>query len=155
MGGYVALYLAKHHPGLVNRTITLGTKFHWDEQTAASEVKMLDWKKIEEKVPAFAKQLEQMHNPQDWKTVLQRTIQMLTEMGRNNPLSLTDYSTIQEPSLILLGDRDRTVSLDETVSVFKQLPNGQFCILPGTAHPIDQVDYKLLEFFTRRFIPEE
>src|SRR6478672_5186908 len=29
MGGYVAMYLAKHHPQKINKLITLATKFHW------------------------------------------------------------------------------------------------------------------------------
>lgn len=30
MGGYVALYLAKHYPTRVNNLITSATKFEWD-----------------------------------------------------------------------------------------------------------------------------
>ncbi|MBO9573200.1 MAG: alpha/beta fold hydrolase, partial [Chitinophagaceae bacterium] len=61
MGGYVALYLARHHPELINKIITLGTKFHWNKETAANEVKMLDPEKIAVKVPSFAKALETLH----------------------------------------------------------------------------------------------
>ena len=35
MGGYVALYLAKHYPYLVESVITLGTKLRWDEAAFA------------------------------------------------------------------------------------------------------------------------
>ena len=55
MGGYVALQLANKHPKYVQKIITLGTKFAWDKETAAKEVKMLNPEKIEEKIPAFAK----------------------------------------------------------------------------------------------------
>jgi pimeloyl-ACP methyl ester carboxylesterase len=43
MGGYVAMYLARHHPEIVEKIITLGTKFNWDESIAAQETKMLNY----------------------------------------------------------------------------------------------------------------
>ncbi|MFB0925641.1 MAG: alpha/beta hydrolase, partial [Vicingaceae bacterium] len=42
MGGYVALNLAKEHPDKVAQIITLGTKFKWNPEIAAKEVKMLN-----------------------------------------------------------------------------------------------------------------
>ena len=42
MGGYVALKLALKRPELVDRIITLGTKFNWTPEVAAKEVKMLN-----------------------------------------------------------------------------------------------------------------
>jgi hypothetical protein len=53
--------------------------------------------------------------------------------------------------MLLLGDRDKMVLLEETVAVYKSLPNAQMAVLPCTAHPIEQVDIALLDFFVRRF----
>jgi pimeloyl-ACP methyl ester carboxylesterase len=55
MGGYVALYLARHYPEKVNRVFTLATKFRWTPEIALQEIKMLDPETIEEKVPLFAR----------------------------------------------------------------------------------------------------
>src|SRR5215213_4562309 len=54
MGGYVGMYLAKQHPALVRKLATLATKFHWNEETAAREIKMLQPAVIEQKLPLFA-----------------------------------------------------------------------------------------------------
>jgi len=153
MGGYVALHLAKQYPQLVSRIITLGTKFHWDETVAAKETKMLDAAVIEAKVPAFARSLADMHAPNDWKTVLQRTADMLVAMGKDNPLKTDDYKTISTPTLVMLGDRDKMVTLEETVAVYRSLPDAQMAVLPGTPHPVDQVDPSLVAFFIHSFIP--
>lgn len=150
MGGYVAMYLAKYHPEFINRIITLGTKFHWDEATASKEIKMLDAAAIVAKVPAFAAALEEMHAPNDWKEILQRTANMLVEMGRDNPLKPEDYKEIKTPSLIMLGDRDRMVTLEETVTVYKSLPDAQMAMLPATPHPVEQVDPALVSFLIER-----
>ena len=146
MGGYVAMYFAKDHPQLINSIITLGTKFHWDEATAAKEVKMLHADTIAVKVPAFAAALEALHAPNDWKHILQRTADMMLEMGRDNPLKPDDYKTINIPSLIMLGDRDKMVSLEETVATYKQLPDARMAVLPGTPHGIEQVNAALIAY---------
>ena len=152
MGGYVAMYLAKHHPEKINRVITLATKFYWDEATSAKEIKMLDANTIQQKVPAFANQLYNRHLPNNWKEVLAQTIMMLTALGLNNTLNTGDYATIYAPCLILLGDRDKMVTLDETVSVYKQLPAAQLAILPNTPHPVEQVNAELLTFMIKQFL---
>ncbi|MBK9228864.1 MAG: alpha/beta fold hydrolase [Ignavibacteria bacterium] len=41
MGGYAALYAAKKYPGVIGKIFTLGTKFEWNEESSASEVKLL------------------------------------------------------------------------------------------------------------------
>lgn len=152
MGGYVGMYLAKHHPQKINKLITLATKFHWDETIAAKESAMLNAQKIEEKVPAFAAALKKRHYPADWKTVLLQTAAMLVDMGRNDPLPATDYKSIEQPALLMLGDRDKMVSLEETLTVYRQLPNAQLSILPGTGHPIESADTERLAFEIRSFL---
>lgn len=152
MGGYVAMYLAKHHPERVDKIVTLATKFHWDEPTAAKETKMLDAGKIEEKLPAFAAALEKRHAPNDWKELLGKTIDMLNSMGQDNPLKPEDYTSINQPCMILLGDRDKMITLEETLQVYKTLPNAQMGMLPNTHHPIEQVNVLYLLFCIRQFI---
>lgn len=61
------------------------------------------------------------------------------------------YPEIDIPILILLGDGDKMVTLDETVNVYKLLPNAQFGVLPNTPHPIEQVNVKMLLMFFRSF----
>jgi pimeloyl-ACP methyl ester carboxylesterase len=152
MGGYVALYLAKHSPDLVNKIITLATKFHWDEDVAAREAKMLDPEKISAKIPAFAEELKQRHHPNDWKDVLSKTREMLLELGKENVLQTEDYRSISNESLLLIGDNDKMVSVDETTAVFNALPDARMKILPETSHPIEQVNVKLLSELIKDFI---
>jgi pimeloyl-ACP methyl ester carboxylesterase len=154
MGGYVALYHAKQYPHKVSAIVTLATKFHWDEPTAAKECQMLDADKIETKVPAFATTLRETHAPNDWKEVLNRTKIMLQGLGAENALKPEDYTTINTPVRLLLGDRDKMVSLEETVAVYKSLPNAQMAMLPGTPHPIEQVSLAFLPFLIKSFVSQ-
>jgi len=152
MGGYVALYLARFYPDAVDSVITLGTKWHWDEKTSAKEVAMLNPQVIEQKLPKFAEQLAQRHQPLDWKILLRKTATMLTEMGELNPLTGEDYADIATKVLLLLGDRDKMVTLDETVAVFKLLPAAQLGVLPDTYHPIESVDIQQLAHLIKKFL---
>lgn len=152
MGGYVAMYLAKNNPEKINKCITLATKFYWDETVAAREVKKLDPAIIRQKIPAFAEQLKQRHAPQDWETVLNKTAELLEGLGKNNELQLQDYASINTPILLLLGDRDKMITLEETLAVFNQLPNAEMAMLPGTPHPIEQVDNSFLALHIDKFL---
>ena len=152
MGGYIAMYLAKQMPDKVNKIVTLATKFYWDEKTATKEVKLLDGKIIQEKLPAFAEQLQKRHAPVDWLTILDKTTELLINLGNRNTLQPEDYTSITTPSLVLLGDRDKMVTLEETLAVYKQLPNAQFGVLPGTPHIFEQVNLSLLAYLIKRFL---
>jgi pimeloyl-ACP methyl ester carboxylesterase len=152
MGGYVALFLAKNYPEKVEAVVTLGTKLHWDATIAAREIKMLQPNIIEQKLPAFAKELEERHQPEDWREVLNKTAMMLEKLGNDDVLPLQDFQQINCPVLLMLGDRDKMVTLEETVRVFKKFANAQLAVLPNTPHPIEQVDTELLAFHIRKFI---
>jgi pimeloyl-ACP methyl ester carboxylesterase len=155
MGGYVAIWLAKHHAGMIKKVITLATKFYWDESVAAKEVKMLDAETIQQKLPAFAQQLQERHSPNDWKDVLDKTRGLLLSLGQSNSLQLADYSGIQAPCLLLLGDKDKMITGKETEDVHAHLPHSQFQLLPDTAHPLEQVDMAMLATTVSRFLEHD
>jgi len=152
MGGYVAAYIAYKHPEKLSSIVTLATKFEWNPDIAEKEVKMLDAEKIQAKLRAFAETLAKRHAPTDWKDVLTETIAMMRRLGADNPLKPGDYTAINIPSLIMLGDRDKMVSLDETLAVYRSLPAAQLAILPNTAHPIEQADADMIAMHIRKFI---
>lgn len=152
MGGYAALYLAKYHPDMVASVVTLATKLYWDEQVAAKEVGMLNADKIKQKLPAFAAELEKRHQPNDWTILLEKTKELLLGLGKQNTLQMADYTSITTSVLLLLGDRDKMVGLEETVAVYKALPNAQLGVLPGTPHPLEQVNAAVPGNLIRDFI---
>jgi pimeloyl-ACP methyl ester carboxylesterase len=139
MGGYVALYLAKQHPEKVGKVFTLATKFNWNPQGAAKDAGMLNPEKIAEKVPSFAKALEEKHG-ENWKTVLMKTAEMMINLGNCPALPLTSLPEIQLPVLISVGDKDNMVSLEETIAAYRQLKNGQLLVLPQTQHPFEKIN---------------
>lgn len=151
MGGYVGLYLARHYPEHIEKVICLGTKFRWTETIATQETKMLDPTLIAAKVPAFAETLASRHAPNNWQDVLRRTSDMLLEMGKDNPLTEEDYAAIHCPCLIMVGDRDKMAPAEESLPVYRALPDAAFAVLPRTPHPIEKVDISLPAHLIRQF----
>ncbi|MDX2002012.1 MAG: alpha/beta fold hydrolase [Chitinophagales bacterium] len=151
MGGYAALFLAMHFPEKVNRIMTLGTKFDWSEETAAKEVKQLNAEKILEKVPAFAAKLQSLHAPNDWKSILKLTADMMLELGQHAPLNSEELSEINHPVLLSVGDTDTMAGLKATVQTYEKLTNAQLWVVPNTPHPIEKVDTILLTEMMKRF----
>lgn len=149
MGGYVALYAAAKHEGRIGKIMTLGTKFAWDPATAEKEVKMLNPEKIQEKVPAFAEALKKRHYPEDWRIVLDKTADMMLQLGQAPALNETLLRAIQSKVLIAVGDRDTMVSIEESLSVFRNITDAHFAVLPGWVHPVEKADAKkLVELFS-------
>jgi pimeloyl-ACP methyl ester carboxylesterase len=140
MGGYVALFLARHYPERVGRVVTLSTKFAWSEAIAENEIKLLDAEKIKEKVPKFADALEQRHKPVRWEEVLSKTAEMMKNLGSKPELQREDLLAINCPVLVAVGDHDTMVSIAETQEAYEALKDGQFAVLPGTPHPIAQMN---------------
>lgn len=144
MGGYVALYLASIHPEKVERIFTLATKFDWSPEISQKETNMLNPEIIKEKIPAFAKALQQRHQPQSWEMVLEKTSQMMLDLGTKQPLAQEDFHTIKTPVKLTIGDGDKMVSIAETRQVSEWLPNATIFILPDVQHPIEKVPITLL-----------
>lgn len=144
MGGYAALNLERKHPGSLRFICTLGTKLHWDPAIAAREEKQLQPEIIEAKVPLFAKNLQELHAPANWKDVVRNTAVMLQALGAAPLLDAAAFASINIPVRLLRGDRDKMVSLEETVEAYRQLPQGQLGILPRTGHALADADTALL-----------
>lgn len=140
MGGYVALKLAAQFPGTVNEIVTLGTKFGWSPEIALKETAMLNPDKIEEKVPKFATALAQLHAPLDWKEVMHKTAQLMTDLGNQPALTEAELEAIAIPVTLLLGSEDVMVTVEETLAVQQQLPNARFEQVAGWQHPIERVN---------------
>ncbi len=152
MGGYAALTLAARQPALIHSVLTLGTKFVWDEATAARETARLDPAVIRSKVPAFADALAALHvDGAGWETVVRGTADVLRRLGQAPLLTPDVFASIRQPVRVLVGDRDATVTVEETATAFRALSGGQLGVLPATPHPLDRVPLRALTEQIRTF----
>ena len=144
MGGYVALNLAVKHPKLVKKVYTLGTKFNWNTESAQKEVKMLNPTLIEEKIPHFAKHLNRLHQPEDWKQVMTKTANMMVNMANGEKLNESDFIPIEQQVVIGIGSEDNMVTYEESEQVAARLLKAKVVTLEGVPHPIEKVEIGVL-----------
>jgi pimeloyl-ACP methyl ester carboxylesterase len=144
MGGYVALLLARKYPERVKNIFTLGTKFDWDPVSARKEVSLLDPEVMENKIPAFAKLLEERFYPVDWKDAVRRTADMMLGLGQNPGLTKNDLAEIHQNVIISAGSKDNMVSLEYSRQTAENLPNGRYLEWDGWPHPIEKADAEVL-----------
>lgn len=140
MGGYVALDCALRRPDLIGRIVTLGSKLHWTREGAEHETLKLNPEVIEAKVPAFAADLARRHGESAWKTVLNKTADLMRTLGERPILTHERVGALTVPVRYGIGDRDEMVSLSETVEFYKATPGAELAVLPGTRHPMERVD---------------
>lgn len=143
MGGYISTYLESKQPSFT-ALYTLGTKFIWSPESAEKEASYLNPDKILEKVPAYAASLALKHARQDWKQLLEKTATLMRQLGQAPALSEADYSKINIPYMVGLGDQDKMIPLTDAKMVFEQIPTAGLDVLPHTPHPIDKVNSELI-----------
>lgn len=151
MGGYIALFLHLKGYSALKGVFTLGTKLYWDPSIAELESRMLNPAKVKEKVPHFAQALEKTHG-EKWESLMAAISEMLKNMGIKAPISVGDYESIKIPVQIGIGDRDKMVSLEETIDVYRRIPACRLLVIPNTPHPFEQADsvrlaQEIMEFF--------
>lgn len=143
MGGYVAVYLAHKHPEKVAKIFTLGTKWDWNPESSERETQMLNPQIVIKKVPKWAQSLKELHG-EHWPELMQKTAQMMLEMGQNPPLNPSQMEQILTPVLLTIGDKDQMVSIDETRHISHLLPHAQCIVLKDIPHQIERVDAHFL-----------
>ena len=67
-------------------------------------------------------------------------------------LTAAELAPLEQPVRILIGDRDTTVTLSESVERYRALPHAELEVIPGTPHPLEKVSparlaQALIEFF--------
>ena len=149
LGGHVGLYLAAFSPERINAVFTLGTKFLWTPEIAEKENAFLDADIIRKKVPHYAQMLEERHVASGWDVLLGKAREFHSYLAVNNPISDDDFKRIEKKVRISLGDRDKMVSIKESVRIYKLLKEGEFQILPRTPHPLEKIP---LEFLSNSII---
>jgi pimeloyl-ACP methyl ester carboxylesterase len=140
MGGYAALLLEHLAPGTIGGVVTFGTMLHWTPDTAARAASRLDANVLRSKVPAFAALLAERHEQAGgWELVLERTAALLRELGDAPPLTDAVLARVHCPVHLLVGDRDDSVTFEETTRAASHLPRARASLLPDTPHPIEKV----------------
>ena len=92
-----------------------------------------------------------MHGEKDWKKLLAKTADLMTDIGNQDYLAITNLSAIEIPVQLMLGDSDKMVGLEETLNTYAELSNSTLAVLPKTKHPLETCDMELLSLLLKKF----
>ena len=145
LGGYLALYLARHHSERVAGVMTLATKFVYDPHTGRTHALLADPRRLASGSPDLAAHFARVHAPQDWTAVAQLNRGLFRTLTEAPPLAEPDLSAIHCPALVVSGMQDQIVSEQETRQLARQLPRARLLLFAGPAHPLGVVPLAQLE----------
>ena len=134
VGGYIALYMARHFPERVEGVMALASKAVLDAPTIAHWSYLASVGRLEGS--ERARQLEKTHAPSDWRDVARLNQRFFEAIGTAPPLGANALGEIACPVMLVNGDRDQLVPWDETVALAKLIPRSKLVKFYGLAHPM-------------------
>lgn len=152
MGGHTALALAERRPELLRSLLLIGVSFReHDGLRAWRELFQPD--NLQKVYPFWAKQLSKIHAPlggeDAWRDVCLRDSQGMTIDVDANALKAVDG-----PVLLMRGDRDNTVQVEQYADLRAAFPNSEEAVIPAGGHDVqltrvDVVKPLLRDFYER------
>jgi pimeloyl-ACP methyl ester carboxylesterase len=138
-GGQVALEIGMQYPDLpcalviggAHLEISQGSRDWVHSILGDAESPDVDIEKFERENPGFAADLRQNHGPDAWKILLKQIKPMWNSQLDYSP---DDFARVVAPTLVLLGDRDDFVPIEDAVSMYRLLPDAEFAAVPNADH---------------------
>ena len=123
-GANIALMVAIQRPDLVKSVVAIGANYHYSGVIPP----------IGDVIISAEDQAEyNLISPDAPHTLLEKTLRMQAIWESEPRLSLAEISTIQCPTLVLVGDDDVIIHT-HTVELYEALPLGQLAVIPGSSH---------------------
>ncbi|MEO5951627.1 MAG: alpha/beta hydrolase, partial [Chloroflexia bacterium] len=138
-GGQVALEIGMRYPELAQAIVIVGS---YTELTEASRVWVqgalgdpasaeVDLEKFERDNKDWVAWLKELHGPEKWKALITQIKPMWNAELNYTP---EDFARVTAPTLVIQGDRDNFVPVEEANKMYKLLPNAELAIVPGADH---------------------
>jgi pimeloyl-ACP methyl ester carboxylesterase len=161
-GANISLELAMGHASLVRAAVLHGCIVEFTDAYYDGIAKFLgaagprdpaDPDAMAERHPKYVDMLRRWHaaqGPEHWREVVRLIDPLFT-----TPLGYvdSDYATATRPLLVLTGDRDPFVTVEEQCELYRRLPDAELAVMAGVGHafPSDRSFYvNLVEEFLRR-----
>jgi len=141
-GGQIALELALHHPGLT-RALVVGAAWYKFSEAYVNGLKgwgferpgEFDFDRVQATSPQFVEMWKTQHfredDPDYWKSLLLQISELWL-----TPLNYTeaDFKQVSDPVLIVIGDRDGMIPLEDAIEMYQMIPNAELAVLPNADH---------------------
>ena len=169
-GGQIALEIGMRYPGLSTALVVGGAWYKFSD-TYTDALRALHFEApgavniaaLQAESPEWVEHLKALHgradDPDRWKAVLG---QLSTMFWTPLDYAPDDFKAIAEPTLLLLGDRDGIIELQQAIDLYQLIPNAELAILPNRTHqstsrpPVQLFTATILDFLLRhKTTPQE
>lgn len=155
-GGQICLELGMNHQDVASRLVIIGAHNHMTTEDLSNLKQMgiegpgrVDFQQVEKTDPQLVTRVRQFsttHDPEYWKKFLTQISKMwLTRLDYTEEA----YRKIAVPTLIMVGDRDAYVSLEDALEMYRSIPKAELEIVAGSDH---YFPWSKTELFTKTVI---
>jgi pimeloyl-ACP methyl ester carboxylesterase len=136
MGAMTALTFATRHADRLRTAIICGIGVQ-REPRARVATRLMDPARIEREEPEWAAQLERRHGPVQgpgaWKRLLPA---IAADVATQSLLTPAQLREVRVPTLLVYGDRDIFVPVDQAAALHRQLPDARLLVAPDCPHQV-------------------
>jgi pimeloyl-ACP methyl ester carboxylesterase len=161
MGGDVSLDIAMRYPERVSGLIVGGVTHRISETYFASLKAMglegpgrINFELAEKNIPELINlwKIEHVQSPSHWKELVTQL-----SFGMLNPTlpAGDDLKRITVPTLIVWGDRDQFLPIENAVELYRLIPNAQFAVVPNADHFVSRTKVRLFAEFVKEFVSSQ
>lgn len=136
MGGAVALWIALHHPSVVDKLIIYRIGYCKNDDTYEQTLAMANpeyWRQY-----GMHQWLSKLHHPQGgdtaWENVIANVSRVLNPRNSEHDHCLADLATIGSPTLLIAGDRDPLIPVPTLLEMAGAIPQSAVWIMPNASH---------------------
>jgi pimeloyl-ACP methyl ester carboxylesterase len=158
MGGDVSLDIAMRYPERVSGLIVGGVTHRISDTYLASLKAMglegpgrINFELAEKNIPQLINiwKTEHVQSPSHWKELITQL-----SFGMLNPPLPTDdnLKRITVPTLIVWGDRDQFLPIENAVELYRLIPNAQLAVVPNADHFVSRTKVRLFAEFVKEFV---
>jgi pimeloyl-ACP methyl ester carboxylesterase len=150
-GGQIALEIGMGYPNLT-AALVVGAAWYKFSEVYLNRLKafglegpgVVNIEQVQRAAPDWVKFWQTEHSWTDDPDYWQRYLKQISTMLWT-PLDYTaeDFQKITEPTLILMGDRDGLIELEQAVEMYQLIPNAELAILPNATHMSTTTEGKL------------
>ena len=136
MGAATALGFAVRRPERVRSLVLAATTLEREPRATIAR-RLLDAERIHRQQPAWAATLDRRHDPVQGVGAWERLLPLLGEAAATQPMpDAAAVRLVRAPALVLVGDRDPFVPVDQAWALRRQLGDGRLLVAPDCGHEV-------------------
>lgn len=134
MGAMTALAFAARWPARLQTLVVVSLGPEREPRLSVGR-RLMDPERIDRDDPAWARELAARHDPIQGPGAWRRLLPAIVADVATQPLlTPADLRSIDAPALIVVGDRDPFVPVEQAAGLARQVRDGRLLVMPGVGH---------------------